>query len=216
MVSRAIRFVIFQNSDARQPNRANAGNRAQLRGQLTIENLAAVRVVADRAKDPYRTPPDCPVVNPGPISRRFRRLRMNNPAPISSSNDSITCAATRALRTRTCIPRPRCRPPCPSKWAPHPAWWTASAGTRPKISPVSSGHRRGEQQNPQIRRSGQLQRDGVREAGRPAARRSVQMASTRPKTPPASRQQQALHQQLANDAEAPSADGQPDGDLLLP
>ena len=118
--------------------------------------------------------------NPGSRSRRFSRLRTNNPAPTSSNNESATCTITNALR------RSRRANRCEKslfKADTTSGRVALRAGTMPQINPVS---RETAKENPSNRASGVRCRSSgnVPVGSRLNSTRTLQYAKTRPASPP--------------------------------
>ena len=154
------------------------------------------------------------MLNPGSRSFRFLRLRTNNPAPISSNSDSVTCAATSALRNITEVP-PAMDPTWSFNVPANCGRVACSAGTNPKMTPVSM-------ETPNV--NNRMRQSGVVEmvSGESPVRQKPDQRLVHPHSQQQSRgaagnrQREALDQQLRDDASAACAQREAHGDLLLP
>ena len=77
-------------------------------------------------------------LKPGSSARRFIRLRVKRPAPISSSSESATCATTSPLRSRKCPAPPTTAVASLLSAGARSARLARIAGTSPKPTPVST------------------------------------------------------------------------------
>ena len=153
--------------------------------------------------------------NPASSVIRLRRLRTNSSAPTTSTSDSATCATTSARR-RPKRSRVSVEPRLPAFIAAPGAVRVARiAGIRPNSRHVASRERGGEREDRASRATARRRCGSLSVVRKPTRNRLSHCASSAPHAAPIAGDQQALGQQLPDDAPARRADREPHGNLAL-